>query len=154
MPKLPHFDAKDEAYFVTTTTQGRRPVFATEESALILWSMISQQRDRGRFELLAFAIMPDHLHLIIIPQGATSVPFIMQEIKKGSARLINKARGKGGKLWMDEYYEHVVRGRKGLVEKIQYVHGNPVRKGLVETEEAYPFSSANPQYEQFLFKGW
>ena len=98
-------------------------------------------------------IMPDHLHLVIIPRGGIRASFIMQELKKGSARLINRSMGRKGKLWMDEYYDYVVRNEADLVEKIRYIHYNPVKEGLVENEEEYSFSSANPKYEQFLFRG-
>ncbi|MBL7120084.1 MAG: transposase [Dehalococcoidia bacterium] len=154
MAKLAHFGAEDQCYFITTTTQGRKPVFVKQGNALILWSTINNQRQRDRFYLLGFVIMPDHLHLLIIPRGENKISFIMQEIKKGSARLINKSRKRMGKVWMDEYYDHVVRSKKGLAEKMRYMHHNPVKKGLVENEEEHPFSSANPEYERFLFKEW
>ena len=123
-------------------------------NALILWSTINNQRQRDRFYLLGFVIMPDHLHLLIIPRGENKISFIMQEIKKGSARLINKSKRGKGKVWMDEYYDYVIRSKKGLAEKMRYMHHNPVKKGLVENEEGHPFSSANPEYERFLFKEW
>jgi putative transposase len=90
MAKLPHFYLENQAYFITTTTEGRKRVFAKEENALILWNVINNQRKRERFHLLGFVIMPDHLHLVIIPRGGTRISFITQEIKKGSARLINR----------------------------------------------------------------
>ena len=76
----------------------------------------------------------------------------MQEIKKGSARLINKSNSRQGKLWMDEYYDYVIRNEEDLRRKVQYIHHNPVKKGLVEEEESYPFSSANPKYKELLFE--
>jgi len=154
MAKLPHFYLENQVYFITTTTEGRKPVFAKEEDALILWNVINNQRERERVHLLGFVIMPDHLHLVIIPRGGTRISFIMQEIKKGSARLINRLRGRWGKLWRDEYYDYIIRDEEDLREKLRYVHHNSVKKGLVEDEQRYPFSSANPKYERFLFKAW
>jgi len=153
MSKLPHFYLEDYCYFITTTTEGRNPVFADDKYALILWDVINNQRKRNRFYLLGFVIMPDHLHLVVVPRGGIKTSFIMQEIKKGGARLINRSRKWKGKLWMKEYYDYVIRDEADLVEKINYIHYNPVNKGLVENEEEYSFSSANPQYEQFIFSG-
>ena len=153
MAKLSHFYLENQAYFITTTTQGRESVFASEENALILWNIINNQRERERFYLLGFVIMPDHLHLVIIPKGETKISFIMQEIKKGSSRLINRSKGRRGKLWLDEYYDYVIRNENDLMEKMRYIHYNPIKRGLVDDEEEYPFSSANPKYERFLFKG-
>ena len=154
MAKLPHFCLENQSYFITTTTEGRKPVFTNAEDALILWNVINNQRERGRFHLLGFVIMPDHLHLLIIPREVINISFIMQEIKKGSARLINESKGRRGKLWMSEYYDHVIRNENDLMEKVRYIHYNPVKRGLVQNEEGYPFSSANPKYEGFLFKEW
>ena len=154
MTKLLHFYVENHCYFITSTTKDRSPIFADEENALILWNIINNQRERDRFYLLGFVIMPEHLHLMIIPRGETSASFIMQEIKKGSARLINKSKKRQGKLWMDEYYDHIIRTENELMEKTRYIHYNPVKRGLVDDEQEYPFSSANPKYEQFLFKGW
>ena len=154
MAKLPHFYLENHGYFITSTTEDRNPVFANEGNALVLWNVINNQRKRERFHLLGFVIMPDHLHIIIIPRGENRVSFIMQEIKKGSARLINRSNGRKGKLWMNEYYDYIIRGESDLMEKMGYIHYNPVKKGLVDNEEEYPFSSANPKYEQFLFNEW
>lgn len=79
---------------------------------------------------------------------------MMREIKKGSARLINKSRGMSDKVWMDQYYDYMVRDERDLVEKINYIHNNPVKRGLVQEPEEYYFSSANPVFEPFLFKEW
>ncbi len=103
---------------------------------------------------MGFVIMPDHLHLLIIPRGLINISFIMPEIKKGSARLINESKGRRGKLWVSEYYDYVIRNENDLVEKVRYIHYNLVKRGLVQNEEGYPFSSANPKYERFLFKEW
>ncbi len=64
----------------------------------------------------------------------------------------NRTNSRTGRLWMDEYYDYVIRSKRDLVEKLRYVHNNPVKKGLVENEEDYPFSSANPIYNEFLFR--
>ena len=153
MAKLPHLSNMENCcYFITTTTENRSQLFGLEQNAAILWNTIRTQRDRRRFHLLGFVIMPDHLHLLILPTGQTEVPFIMQEIKKSSARLINMAGSRTGRLWMDEYYDYVIRNEKDLMEKLRSVHNNPVKKGLAENEEDYPFSSANPIYNEFLFR--
>ncbi len=154
MAKLQHYFQENGCYFVTTTTCGRSPVFTNSEYSLILWNLINYQREREALYLLGFVIMPDHLHLLIIPRGDIKLPWIIREIKKGSARLINKAQDREGKLWMDQYYDYMVRDEKDLLEKMNYIHNNPVKRGLVQDAEKYRFSSANPVYEPILFKEW
>ncbi|MCX5998436.1 MAG: transposase, partial [Chloroflexi bacterium] len=113
-----------------TTTLGRQPVFGDERHAQILWNVIDVQRERGRLHLLGFVIMPDHLHLVALPREQFTLSFIMQEIKKGSSRLVNKLTHRQGKIWQAHYYDHAIRSRAGIVGALNYVHHNPVRKGL------------------------
>jgi REP element-mobilizing transposase RayT len=154
MGKLKHLLEEGVCYHVISTTDRRQPFFRETGCAQDLWDVINAQRERGRFHLLAFAIMPDHLHLLLAPRDGWKLGFIMQEIKKGSARLVNRRLGRQGKVWMDEYYSRGVRGERELWEKVAYIHGNPVEEGLAEEESAYPFSSANPAFDQYLWKDW
>lgn len=154
MLKLRHYFEENGCYFVTTTTEGRERVFANQDHAFILWNVINNVRARQGFRLLAFVIMPEHLHLLLMPGPNGPPSLTMREIKKGSARLINKRQGREGKVWMNEYYEYTIRDEKDLLEKVNYIHNNPVKRGLVQEPENYPFRSANPSFEPFLFREW
>jgi hypothetical protein len=57
-----------------------------------------------------------------------------------------------GKIWMDEYYDYVIRNGRDLIKHLEYVHNNPVRRGLVKNAEEYVWSSANPSFETDLEK--
>ncbi len=141
MPRLPHLKVTEACCSITTITYGRVPLFKDAKNAQILARIIQKQKAKGRFFLLGYVIMPDHLHMILVPQQPNDLSFVMQEIKKESARLINKRRKRKGKVWMDDYYEHTIRGEKELKTKLNYIFDNPVRKGLVERPEDYGFSS-------------
>ena len=204
MAKLPHFSIENSCYFLTSTTYERKPIFRNDNYAQILCNIIYNLRNKGKMSLLGFVIMPEHFHLLIVPSSGTKISWIMQEIKKGSARLINKDRvrraqgrarlpdekealrdqgtlGRPGpigntgsrysgssltpnnnptwysgssltpkKVWMDEYYDYVIRDEEDLIRHLQYTHNNPVKRGLVETTEQYIWSSANPNFENDL----
>ncbi|MCH7768311.1 MAG: transposase [Nitrospinae bacterium] len=154
MGRLTHPREDGACYHVTSTTDKWHPFFRDHGCAQDLWDVINAQRQRGRFNLLAFAIMPDHLHLLLMPSEGATLGLIMREIKKGSARMINRRLGRRGKVWMDRYYDHGVRGVRELCEKVAYIHGNPVREGIVEEASAYRFSSANPVFDGALWKDW
>jgi len=51
---------------------------------------------------------------------------------------------------MDEYYDYVIRNEEDLIRHLQYIHNNPVKRGLVETTEQYLWGSANPNFENDL----
>ncbi len=177
MGKLPHFPIEDSCYFLTSTTHERKPLFRNDKYAQILCNIIYNLRRKGEISLLGFVIMPEHFHLLIVPNSETKISWIMQEIKKGSARLINKdrfgrAQGRArlpsddpkklswysgssltqNKVWMDEYYDYVIRNEKDMIRHLQYIHNNPVKRGLVDTTEKYIWSSANSVFENDLEK--
>lgn len=113
-------------------------------------NMLFNMRARGKVSLLGFAIMPDHLHMLLVPRGETTLPEIMRDLKRGSARLIGRRLGRAGKVWMDEYYETGIRGEKQLLAALNYIHENPVKAGLAATPEGFQFCSANPAFENDL----
>jgi len=93
MSKLPHFLIENSCYFLTSTTYNRKPIFHNDHYAKILCNIIYNLRKREKMSLLGFVIMPEHFHLLIIPAKGIEIPWIMQEIKKGSARLMNPLPG-------------------------------------------------------------
>jgi putative transposase len=98
------------------------------------------QRDK-LYDLHAFALMPNHVHVLCTP----NIPLgqIMQRVKGGTARLANQVLGSTGKsFWQDESYDHYVRNSNEFGRIQRYIELNPVRAGLVATPEEYPYSSA------------
>jgi len=130
----------NQVYFVTTTTRNRSRVFAVEENAWLLLNILGEIRETESAKIYAFVVMPDHLHLIIKPEKE-SLPKVMRKIKGKSARLINQRESRKGELWQKEYFERAVRTLNDLREKYHYIIYNPVKEGLVQMPEEYPYSS-------------
>jgi putative transposase len=100
----------------------------------------------GRITLGAFVIMPDHYHAVLIPGFKTPLSSVMKTIGSFAGREIAKVRGHGGQVWQAGYYDRGVRKSEDIVDVFDYVHHNPVRKGLVDRAEKWPYSSRNPRY--------
>jgi valyl-tRNA synthetase len=83
-----------------------------------------------RYELLAWAIMPNHVHAVIQPIGQHQLADILHSWKSFTAKEINKALGRQGQLWMEEYYDHLIRDREDFVSQVNYVLDNPAKAGL------------------------
>jgi REP element-mobilizing transposase RayT len=81
--------------------------------------------------------MPDHLHLLVRP-GFALGDFVWS-LKSYTTRQI-QALGRPGKLWQDDYYEHILRKAEEGQSIATYILHNPVRRGLAEVAEAYPWS--------------
>jgi REP element-mobilizing transposase RayT len=97
---------------------------------------------RLTFRLAAFAIMANHVHVLLTPFSALSE--ITRRVKGTSARQANLILGRtGAPFWQDESFDHWVRNH-GEWQKIRaYIENNPVRAGLVERPEDWPWSSAS-----------
>jgi REP element-mobilizing transposase RayT len=100
------------------------------------------------YDLLAFCIMPNHVHLVCTPlqcEDNMCYPLkrIMQSLKRHTARQANKVLERQGAFWQAESYDHVVRDADELVRIVQYVINNPVKGGLVSDWEAWPWTYVN-----------
>lgn len=98
-------------------------VFRNPEVRAILSSAIAFY-DEKKYKVLAYVIMPNHLHLLIIP--ATEVlATIMSSIKSYSSRHINKLLNRAGVFWMRESYDHIIRNKSELERCVDYIKANP-----------------------------
>lgn len=97
------------------------------------------------FELFAWVIMSNHVHLLIQPRKALSE--ITRAVKKTRAHQANIILGRSGlPFGQDESYDHWVRNGKQFDRIVQYIEQNPVNVGLVERPEMWPWSSASPKW--------
>ncbi len=90
--------------------------------------------DDERYGLLAWCVMPNHVHAVLQPMGDHSLESILHSWKSFTANEINKALGRSGEVWQAESYDHLVRDRDDLNEQIEYALNNPVKAGLLEWE--------------------
>jgi len=141
MSKLQRFNDENTCYHVTTSTQGRRTVLSDAENAHVVVQALQFIRGQRAY-LLAYTVMPDHVHAVLVPRNGYTVSQVMQTVKGYVARTINARNGQRGKLWQQSFYDRMIRDEQQLFEAIEYVHMNPVVAGLVVDAEAYEFSSA------------
>lgn len=132
--------------FITTNTFNNYPLFIDLNSANALISCIYFGRTKNWFDLITFVVMPDHLHLIIVPKEK-NISQAMHSIKSFSSKEINRINQKSGQVWQSSFRDFTIYTEKLLLEKVTYIHNNPVRKGLSIDATNYKFSSANPIYE-------
>ena len=94
--------------------------------------------------VLAYAVMPDHLHLLLVPRPSMTLSEVMRLIKGSTARQLNLLKGERGSIWQQSFHDRVIRDETHLQATIAYIHENPVTEGLVVTPGEYEFSSAFP----------
>ncbi len=85
-----------------------------------------------RYRLMAWCVMPNHVHAVVRPLGAHSLSEIVHSWKSFSAGAVNKVLGREGALWQGESYDHLIRDQRDLEAQIRYVRENPGKAGLVD----------------------
>ena len=100
------------------------------------------QFDGDRCALVAWCVMPNHVHVIVEPMGDHLLGDIIKSWKAFSAARINRVSGRSGPLWAPEYFDRFMRSEEHLTTTIAYVENNPVAARLCRRPEQWPFSSA------------
>lgn len=97
--------------------------------------------DGERYRLLAWVIMPNHVHALVEMWSGHPAPE-MQSLKSFTAKEANRLLGRSGRFWQPEYFDRAIRDERHLAQAIRYIHENPVKAGLVRESEEWLFSSA------------
>jgi putative transposase len=129
-------------YSLTTCTYERRRTFLDHEIARQTIEQFRTTLRQEHFSLLAYCVMPDHMHALLEGQDDRSDFRRCVKMAKqcsGAAHALTS----GTRLWQKGYYEHVLRDDEDSREVAFYIIANPVRAGLVESPDAYAFSGSD-----------
>jgi putative transposase len=122
-----------ETYALTTSTYQRRALFVVSKHAELLIKTLFHYRDQGRYQLHGFAVMPEHLHVLLSPSENQTIERCAQCIKGGFS---HEARAQyGGEVWQAGFHEHRIRDGEDFGRQLAYIAANPGKRGLVD----YPF---------------
>lgn len=132
------------------------PLLAKPQHRDLLLEVLEKVRRRYRFAVVGYVVMPEHIHLLLSEAERGNPSKVMQAIKQGFARrLLRKLRAAcderqaslwnialdDGHVWQARFYDFVVFTEKKRVEKLRYMHRNPVKRGLVLQPFQWPWSS-------------
>jgi putative transposase len=134
---MPNPQSSTATYFVTSITFQRRRLFQVEANARLFLETLQHYRALGHYKLHAFVVMPDHVHLLITPQGIT-IERAVGLIKGGFSHRV----GSKFPVWQKSFSQRRMRDAEEFVIRRQYIHQNPLRARMVQSAEDYPFSSA------------
>lgn len=158
----PRIRMEGSVYYITTNVYGRLKIFNTPSFIIPILDSLNFYRYQFKCKLLGYVIMLDHLHLLIYPTGDSSVVSdFMRDFKRfTSGRIARQAELEGKtewvthfqasgeetkraekKVWQDSFWEQFIFTEKFLTEKLNYIHMNPVRAGMVDDPAKYSYSS-------------
>jgi len=153
---LKRFFGGGDLHFITSSCYQRRPLLGSESRRDLFVRVLEQVRQRYSFVVVGYVVMPEHFHLLISEPEKGNPSVVIQALKLGVARrLLTTSRKKKvsaqqaelwresahAHIWQARFYDYNVRSPHKRVEKLRYIHRNPVKWGLVEKPEQWLWSS-------------
>jgi REP element-mobilizing transposase RayT len=87
-----------------------------------------QHYNGDRYRLAGFVVMNDHVHVVVEPAKGNRLETIVQNWKSYTAHCLRRDRSRSSHVWMDEYFDRVLRNEMELAEKLKYICDNPRRR--------------------------
>jgi putative transposase len=141
-------------HFITCSCYRRQPLLDSPEHRDLFVGALEQSRRRYHFVVVGYVVMPEHIHLLISEPQKKNPSTVMQALKLGFARrVLAEAKRKRDPaqgalfeqapqhIWQKRFYDFNVWTERKCIEKLRYVHRNPVKRGLVASPELWRWSS-------------
>ena len=119
-------------------TYERRPFIL--DNVDLLWEAVDSAHMKDDFDLIAWAILPDHFHFLLDVKNS-NISNIMQRTKLSYSMRFRKRYGSNGKVWQRGFWDHIIRDEKDLNNHLNYIHYNPVKHNLAKCPHEWPYST-------------
>ena len=153
--RLQRYYGSGYLHFITSSCYQRRAFLATPRRRHLFLQVLEQVRRAYRFIVVGYVVMPEHVHLLISEPERGNPSTVMQVLKQRFARQVLREWRKHGSsgqsrlweppvqehIWQRRFYDFVVWNPRKRVEKLRYMHWNPVKRGLALEPEQWRWSS-------------
>lgn len=134
-------------HFITVVTRVRGLIFVEDSICRRILECFEYHRRKQALDCYGYVLMPDHIHALLVQKGdGFPVIEMMRGFKSWTSRSASFKMTRNSPLWRTHYDDVPVPGTDAMVTKIDYIHYNPVRRGLVQGPMDYAWSSANDIY--------
>lgn len=139
-PRLKEYDYSTPSfYLVTICAKDRKKLFTDKEINMSIIELLKSEREKQGLNIIAFCIMPEHIHLLIeIPEGGTNLSNFIRVYKSRVATFFRNHRYERD-IWQARFYDRILRKSESVIDVAAYILNNPVRKGIVENWQHYKF---------------
>jgi putative transposase len=136
--RLKRYQTEGTNHFITFSCYRRLPYLNTDHARTIFETELERLRDRHQFYVFGYVLMPEHVHLLISEPKLHKLATTLNVLKSETSKRL---KGDRRQFWKTRYYDFNVLTQAKLVEKLRYIHRNPVERGLVLSPEDWPWSS-------------
>jgi putative transposase len=142
MSRLRRLVLSDRFFFLSCRVLPTRRNLSEPEFATLA-QVMSERRKQHGFLLTAWVSLPDHWHAIVYPSFPLTISRVLQAIKVGATLRINRRRGERGALLQRRFFDRALRTVREDHEKVEDIHLNPVKAGLVRRPDDWKWSSVH-----------
>jgi putative transposase len=143
MPRIGRAVAAGFPHHVIQRGNNREYVFFEKEDRKHYLSLLKKYAAKWDSPVMSYCLMSNHVHLLTRPESDESLFKVMQGLTLCYTQYINRIYGRTGRLWESRYHSCIVDHERYLWAVARYIEQNPVRTGMVEKAEDYPYSSAS-----------
>ena len=135
---LKRYQQTGDFHFITFSCYQRLPYLAAPLAKQTFEEILETLRKRHGFYIAGYVLMPEHVHLLLSEPKQIPLASMIRVLKGETSKCL---KGTRDQFWQRRYYDFNVFTEDKRVEKLRYMHRNPVVRGLVEKPEDYPWSS-------------
>ena len=136
---LRRFQQTRQMHFVTFSCYRRQPKLGAARARNVFEQSLEAARRTYHFCVAGYVVMPEHVHLLVTEPETKLLSAALQALKQSVSRRLALRAVEA--FWQARYYDFNVCSEKKRIEKLRYMHRNPVTRGLVERAEDWPWSS-------------
>ena len=139
MPEgLKRYQQSGHIHLITFSCDRRLPYLAVPQSRDTFEQVLEHVRVKHSFKIFAYVVMPEHVHLLLSEPPETTLATVLKVLKQETSKRLKEGRDH---FWMSRYHDFNVFTPDRVKQKIDYIHYNPLKRGLVEKPEDWPWSS-------------
>ncbi|HOB67648.1 transposase [Ottowia sp.] len=141
MTRLARLAVPGYPHHVLQRGNNRQPIFVDADDRRRMLAELREQAQAHGVAVHAYVLMGNHLHLLVTPDAADSLPLMMQGVGRAYVRWFNRRHARSGTLWEGRYRSALIEAERYLLACMAYIDLNPVRAGMVAAPADYPWSS-------------
>jgi putative transposase len=142
MPRIARIVGDGYPHHIVQRGNNKEKVFLDKEDYEKYLSLLETYSEKKEASVLAYCLMPNHVHMLIRPSWDDGLAKLMQGVTLCYTQYFNRKKSRTGRLWECRYYSTVIDGERYLWAVSKYIENNPVRAGIAKRPGDYLYSSA------------
>jgi len=146
MTRVARIFAVNYPHHITQRGNNKETVFFDDEDKKFYLKILNKYSHQWNFDIWAYCLMANHVHLLVVPRREESLAKGIGGTNLVYTQYVNRRYNRSGRLWQNRFFSTIVEEEPYLWAVARYIERNPVRAGITEKAEDYPWSSAKVHF--------